>query len=456
MTKNDRQRIKFGVRLMILWFSFCLGLLVNRGPIFFPDTSAYIRVADAAANAVGLGTSEWSDRLAELKTAHSVLPGVFKPAPTPLAGRSVYYGSYLWLLGPWLAALIQAFVAAIAIMLLYEQTGRRCAFAALPITIAMSSATVFAALLMPDLLAALAIMAMAVVLTRWQHLQSSERAFWFCLLVAGGLAHDATFLIIVAGTAVAAMIWRRTLSYGPVLIGLLFVLSGSLIFSLGVKYETGQAPIRPPFLSARLIDDGPGLSYLQQNCPGFHLCDFYAFLPKGSDRMLWSQDGNGFISMSRERQRAWSDEDFRFVLSVIAEQPFQVAGAWIAAIGRQSLGHSVVDVTSPIDTGRLPADVRRIYYRTLVSKNTFPAFAWDFCHILVTVMGVALIASRHTPRVFKIIFLCILVDVLICGAFSTPHDRYLMRVIWLLPLSGVLVSRRKINPATATFPETCE
>lgn len=444
LTKYGKRWTRIWGRLLVLWLAFSFALIVNRGPIFFPDTTAYIRVADAAAVTLGMRSSEWSGRLSQVKVAGAEPDKSNGKRVTPLAGRSIYYGAILWLLGTWGAVLLQGFLASTAVLLTHRRLGSVLPFFVLPLTIALSSATVFAALLMPDLLAGLSLLALAMLLSGSQNMAPRERIFWYSLLLIGVLAHSATLLIVAAVIATAYFLWRKQLSYLPALSVLALGIAGEIGFSAGVYYTVGHPPLRPPFLSARLIDDGPGISYLKANCPssGFALCSFYRELPDGSDAILWSGDGRGFISMPPERQRPWSEEDLRFVSSVFADRPFETSAVWMRATGRQFLGYSLDDVTAPLgSTEKLPPRIRGMYAATLVGSNSFPAIFWNALALPILISSALLLAYRRRdlPIQVKILLLGIAADIFICGALSTPHDRYLMRVAWLMPVMALWV-----------------
>ena len=313
--------LRTSAKLLALWLSFSLALLINRGPIFFPDTTAYFRIADAAVVSLGAKPSEWSDRLPNTWIAtdpthvgDKTRSASASARPTPLAGRSIYYGAALLILGPALAALLQSLVAAGAVLVAANRLSPNMPFITLPFAIGLSSAPIFAALLMPDLLAALAVLACAMILPDWHKMGRLEKVFWFCLLVAGVLSHSATLLIVTA-VLIMSMLWRTGRGQKapwPLIIALAGGLLGEICFALAVSHATGSQPLRPPFLSARLVADGPGRIFLQRDCARkrrFHQCDFYRRLPANSDAILWGQDGAGFISMPTAVQRAWSAED---------------------------------------------------------------------------------------------------------------------------------------------------
>ena len=457
---RDLVRGPIAIRLLILWACFSGALLINRGPIYFPDTTAYIRIADAAAISIGLPASAWSDRLAEMRGGIQLTA---RPSPTPLSGRSVYYGFALWLLGTLGAALAQGLLAAGAVVLAAQRL--KLPFALLPAIVLLSSATVFAALLMPDLLAALAILSCAMILPHWQDMSRIERVFWWGLLVASVVSHTATLLIVAAILTIWAL-WRRGgLSWLPVLTTLIVGVAAELSFVGGVNHVTGSPPLRPPFLSARLIADGPGRAFLDEQCPrraDFTLCRFYGALPTNSDAILWTENGGGFISMSRDVQRAWSQEDLRFTAAVAADRPLAVGVSSALAVAKQAFGYKVSEVTQPLgQTDRLTEKELARYSATAIARSSFPVWIWNGASPPLLIVSLMLLigAWRRLPLSAQIIILGVIMDVAICGALSTPHDRYLMRVAWLLPLAALTVrpswlGKNSATPSTAKTPLT--
>ena len=75
----------------------------------------------------------------------------------------------------------------------------------------------------------------------------------------GVLFHSATLLIIIAILTVAT-IFRRHFVLRPIVAATLLAILGELLFSAGVRHAINVPPLRPPFLTARLLDDGPGRS----------------------------------------------------------------------------------------------------------------------------------------------------------------------------------------------------
>jgi hypothetical protein len=438
--------------------------IINRGPFFFADTTAYVRAADASVFELTGAETAWSDRLRILQgqnagtatlvpRGHSaVVAEKAQNRVTVLAGRSIYYGMFLYISDRvwslWLAVLVQSLVVAIALVLssrLLAPNIRIGQVIGLAVITALSGVSAFTGLLMPDIFAALAILACAIVFSFWDDIGSSERVFWWSLLAAGTLTHSATILII---TVIFIVVWIASRRPNKViLVALIIGAIGELFFALAVKHYTGAAPIRPPFLSARLIDDGPGQQFLARHCPDSRwvLCDFYHKLPDGSDPMLWNSEGTSFMTVDPFTQRAWSREDLYFSVSVVADNPVEAVAALGRAILRQATSLSLRDVTQPsVNLGRVPETKRSLYLQTLASRGSFDVLWWDRILLFLVLSSILIFIVRAKPMRKKvssavlIVALGIVADVAICGAISTPHDRYLTRVVWLLPVLAYL------------------
>ena len=438
--------------ILLLWLSFSVAVAVNHGPIFFADTPTYFRVADAAAVSAGATPSIWSDRLPRawkpVGTAVSIAQPIdHGPArPVPLSGRSIYFGAFLFLLNPVVAALAQGLLAASVVAMAARRLARKSSVLALMIVIGLSSATIFAALLMPDLFAALAVVSCALILAEWHEMTLSEQSFWLLVLLAGITAHSATLLIVAAMLVAALLMHCRRIIVWPVLLAIILGVAAEVAFSTAVALAIGSPPLRPPFLSARLVADGPGRLFLERDCAHrerFVQCRFYPNLSTNSDAILWSLDGTGFRSMPPDVQRAWAAEDARFALAVLLDDPVRVGKSTAAAIIKQASSIRIDDVVMPLDLASRIPDAERVKYRaTLVARGTFPAGLWDRAAVVAALASlVALLLFRRRITFPMVLILCgIGLNIVICGALSTPHDRYLMRMEWLIPLLAVILA----------------
>ena len=181
--------------------AFLWPAMLNGGPFWFPDSSTYIRAADAAAVTLTGHRSEWSDLLVPIETkAESGLtlavqktPGRphWEPARPVLTGRSIYYGMMLYLpmrlLGPWGGIVLQAVVVAglivSSLVIAARHTGGDARIIA-PVAIAaltvLTPLPFYTSMLMPDVYSGVLILLLATVIGFWSSLQTLTRAVQIC------------------------------------------------------------------------------------------------------------------------------------------------------------------------------------------------------------------------------------------------------------------------------------
>lgn len=473
--------------LVLLWPA-----IVNGGVFYFPDTTAYIRGVDAALHRATNWQSVWTESVAAQGTtvesralrAAIDVPGSAETKPV-LLGRSVYYGvmpfaGVAFGSSGWLTIVVQSLVAGAAAIGLTRHfiDPRRHAFgwacAAGFALLAVTSLPFFTSMLMPDFIAGIGIIAAAALVVGWQRESWGGRGFWFVLVLAATLMHSANILILlaIAGPALLFAGFRRDggVARGGALIvvGVLLGLAGEAAFTQTVTRLTGAAPIRPPFVTARLIEDGPGLAYLDRTCPasGFLLCRFRDRMPQGSDTFLWSPASTDgvFTATSPANQRALSAEQGRFVLAVVTTFPRDSAVTMLRAAGRQMGLLSLVEFNYPPHghLERVPAAVMDEIVTTRAYARTMPldpsqGLLWPLAIAAIVVVGFAF--RRPTMRPVAgygaVAVVGLLANDIVCGALSTPHERYQARIIWVLPFVALLIlihSRYARSNPLAAFP----
>ncbi|NJC33258.1 hypothetical protein GGR88_000732 [Sphingomonas jejuensis] len=459
--------------------------LLNGAPFIFADTTAYIRGADAGMYRLFGVTSDWTGIAGAPGAATAGGAGVpFAAAESQevvLAGRSVFYGAFLYLgwaiEALWTTALLQSAVTVLAVGL----AGRRVMLAA-GISPSLRDATVlivllaaatpvafFAVFMMPDIFAALALLAAAMLVGYWTTSTRFERSFWLACLTAGVLFHSATLLLIVT-VALLVLFARIFLQRGSVsrtgltVVSLAIVvgMAGEILFSAGVTRLTGAPPVRPPFVAARLIADGPARQVLEEDCPvaGYTLCRHLNRLNDNSDVMLWSRDpAKGiFMALPPDERRAVSTEQSSLVWRTVSDRPLAVASSTLAAMGRQVTSIELDDFNygaagrSP-PSKAVPQPYADALNGTRASTNGMPTQIVTGLSVLTTLVGsIVLIAlllgsakRRALPANLRVMIVTVVLGVAanaaICGALSTPHGRYQARLIWLIPLVALLAWR---------------
>jgi hypothetical protein len=463
--------------LALLWPAF-----VNGQPFFMADTSTYVRSADAAVVELTGIRTHWSDELsrrfpqigdanAEPRSQHTAEP------PLVLFGRSIYYGAILYVADVagslWLVVALQALLAAVCIILTlrrlvpHEGSAKLVAPLVVALLTLISPAAFFASYLMPDIFSGLAILAIGHLLFFSRDLGSREFGFWIAVLVLAVLFHTSNTLIAVALTILASLAriaglfafpWHRLL---PIAIALLLGLAGEGLFGLAVEQATGKPPVRPPFIMARLIADGPGRDYLRESCPksGFLLCRIQD-LPADSDYFLWSstRPSGVFSAIPYSQRRQLAAEQTRFVIGVVLTRPIPVLRSTFAAVLLQAqqveLGEFNYHPTqSQAFERKLPPTIMQEIRRSEAYHQTMPVKLVETLTLLSSIASIFLLCwtllkvrgrgSLDPATGFALIGLMgIAANVVVCGALSTPHDRYLMRVLWVAPILAVAILQR--------------
>jgi hypothetical protein len=462
---------------LLLAFALSWPALYNGQPFFFPDTTAYIRGADAGMLKITKHATPWSETV---DTDSRPEPGAITPTnvnslkdKTVLAGRSPYYGALLYVGeitgGFWLSVYLQALSALIAILLVLRAAGI-AAWANLPfvgiVLAATSSLPFYASMLMPDLYAAVTILGCAALIAVRDPLRRIDYGIWALLLTAALTFHD-SHKLIAAGMLVLSLAWNtrrgwanwRGLLTVTMALGIAVVAQFALNF--GVTKLVGAPPLHPPFLMARVIDDGPGYRYLKATCPGngFAVCQFVDRLPMNAERFLWGT-GNSpgvFAVATPEMKRLLAKEQLHFVFNVLKFDPAGEVAAAISNAGRQ-LTMTGLDQFQYGEEERafleskVPAEhlgalrLSRAYRGALPIRVLSDLDVGVFIAAALFLMGALLRGGAAFPKASKAaavsawIIAGILINGVVCGMLSGPFDRYSVRIQWLLPFAALLIA----------------
>jgi hypothetical protein len=335
----------------------------------------------------------------------------------------------------------------------------------------------FAGFAMPDIFAALAIIAGGNIAFGWHVQAKLLRLFWVVILTVSVLFHSATLLIIAGLTLillVARLMRPKLRGMGrswPLMLALAAGLFGEALFGYVVEHVTGWPPVRPPFVTARLIEDGPGQRYLNEHCDGptrFLICRYRKRTPQPSDTFLWSHDQKAgmFMLLSPAQQRALSKEQASFALAVFNAYPLQTISASVRDIFRQMVSDGLSDFNVSPETRQqmasaIPPSVFAPLARTAAMEQRMPVRLVTFLALplaLLSLTCIALLLFRRddggridSDGVAKALASWIvagfLLNAVVCGTISGPHDRYGSRVVWLLPLAAFAFAFRHPFPS---------
>jgi len=466
----------------------------NCGAFYTPDTRTYIRTADAAVNKVTHRATAWTatdDHAAPGATAPNAdlaLHNIGEARTRSLAdigkkgillGRSPFYGLLLYTgtlaAGFWLPMLLQAAILLLAVCLALRAL--KCpvwpnlAYASLGLC-AVSTVPFFLSFLMPDLYAGIAILCCAVLLSTSDRLPWTDLLLWYALLSACLLFHDTCVLITVSlfGVGLVAKFigrfahrrgsWLAWRGLAVLLLAILTASAGQAVVAYGAKKVTGRPALHLPYVSARLVADGPGSNYLHATCPqsNFALCEYVAEFPLTTGEFLFgAEPGHTVFELAPyDKRRALSEEQFRFLFAVLRYDPMGVLKvSTINAI--EQLADFRLDEfqydpgTKDVFDRTFPLPIVAQIQKGAAYRGTLPAAAWS--NVLYVFMAAALgwllfvllggwrkrTMSSDLKSVFAWIVAGIVVNAAICGALSGTFSRYQGRVVWLVPLAAILL-----------------
>ena len=494
--------------------------VLNGRPAVFTDTALYVSEAEYLTQALGLPAPRHIIVPADDPTRLPDRPGAPNLSMDIDGGRSPVWGGFLYLLqragGLWLFAYTQALAAALAVYLLYRAAAPRAVLWSYPVLMAglaaVSSLPVFATLAMPDLFAGVAAVCLLTVLAYWDRLGLAKRAVTLALLAFAMMAHGSNPLLVglVAITG-AGVLWATGMAWqdaarraGIALLAALVAVCGVRLAYQPIQARAGEAIGSPPFLSARVLADGPGRLYLRRVCPPaspgltspgltsssltspFALCRFERQPLTVSDEILWShRPAKGVFSRADAPTRLRMErEDLRFALATLLADPVGEIGVSLRNAGEQlvemgvgdsfadqrvfvvdgfwrrtSLPRIIPDAQACLPHGRCAPRLPSLALSidddgALVAAILFAAWRLsrrDMCSAWPADQrerGSAEDDRRRMIRLVLLVGLVLVSNAVICGVLSGPFDRYQARLAWIAPLAaGLLVLR--FGPAVA-------
>lgn len=486
---RTRSRISIGatqiVALVLALILMGWPALYNGAAFFFPDTQTYLRGAGTSIYELTGWETDWSDRhrlLLEMAAnpenivdsgAASATERPQQPAHPVLLGRSVYYGllilPFVVLFGSLGGVLVQAGLAVLVLWIMLRALGlgqgRQLALYVLAAALALAiftSLPFFVSLLMPDVFTGFAVAMALSAMVGWKRLNPFEKVALVSIASFAAMSHSSNILILGAMLVLGLVV--RLFCRGVETVGIMIIAVAAItgvvserIFIEAVKAQLGEPPIRPPFLTARLINEGPALRLLNEKCPqiGFEACNFRDRMPQDSDTFLWSLHANeGVFSVeSHAVQRRLAEQDSRLAWETLRAYPVEVVRHSAAASVRQ-LFMVKADIFNlhPSEIGELPPRYAQELSRSRSAAGKMPMQFFNIGIYLTTLMAMGLLlfvlarGGSREHRVAAVLLLgTVFANALVTGALSKPHNRYNARLLWVLPLAAgaILISARR-------------
>lgn len=447
--------------------------LLNGVPFAYPDSFVYLAYGDTAWQRIG---GVLRDLLPpDGAAAPGSVPGsgasigIREPAGppdpgwTPSAGRSFYYGALSGLPGPlaapWNGILLQGYCGALAVALAWRALAGSVGIAylaAMGLAGLLTTFGIFAATVMPDVWAAIGLLALvSLAAFRGRRARIDGFVLWSFVLVAALFhsTHLAALGAIAVLCAAARLAGATTLGWRTIgAMAAMFVVAVALTFGARVAIErmAGAPSLGKPFLTAHLIDGGPGMDFVRDACPGaaFAICERADRLPVDWRTFLFA-----FSADSEAYERRLAVEDRSFALATLRHAP----GAVLALALRDAVRQvgMIGLVTTPIraDIGeRIAAETTTLAFgRRVLSGRLYDA-TWLYAAVsginaglvLAGIAALSVLALRPSRirvdmrRVVVVGAAGLLSNAAICGVLASPYDRFQARVAWLIPVLAAM------------------
>ena len=318
-------------------------------------------------------------------------------------------------------------------------------------------------ILLTDIFAGLAVLALYLLLLRANDLSGREQTGLVALIAVAVATHSATIavlLMLLAGAALLSLaapgrLPRRRLGNGALAVAL----GAALVFAANatVTKRLIWTPGGFALSFGRMLQDGIVKKYLDEHCPQARLvlCAYKDQLPRDADEWFW-----GSPLFDKLGRFAGLDAEMELIaLASLAEYPLlQIKTAGIAT-ARQLIdvrtGEGVVNsiwhtygIIERYRPGLIP-DMRAARQQrgeidfTVINRVHYPvALA---CLLLLPLIGGYILRRKDMSATGELATVCLfalLANAFVCGTLSNPHDRYGARLIWLAVTAAVIAAVR--------------
>jgi hypothetical protein len=319
------------------------------------------------------------------------------------------------------------------------------------------------AILLTDIFAGLAILALYLLLLRDEGLRKGERAGLMVLTIFGAATHSGTLVLLIGLTAAAALVRLVALARFPLerIWRAVAALAFSAIFVLtlngSVTGTLGWAPGGYALSFGRMLQDGIVHKYLDRHCPdaSLKLCPYKNMLPRDPDDFFWG----GGIFNKLGRFEGLHEEMRRIALASLAEYPWLQLRSVVGETAKQLV---MVDTGAGVvswvwDTyftikDHVPAALPAMHAaRQQRGTLSFVAINWldvPFAYLTMALLPVLVLLTwrrrgwSDIGELAATAGFAILGNAAVFGLLATAHNRYGARTVWLAALAVFLALAR--------------
>jgi hypothetical protein len=379
--------------------------------------------------------------------------------------RSTVYGLFLTLLAHpdfWPAVIVQAGITVWVLALLLRVLG----FGGRPLVLLGVTAllSVFTTLpwltsiLLTDIFAALAIIALHLLVFADDRLRRWERVALIALAAFAVATHSATFAVFLA-LLVAAAAARGILRIGAfsgIARGAAALALGAAMLVAANFVTSGRLAWTPGGIAlsfGRMLQDGIVARYLADRCPDprLRLCAHRHELPTDADEFFWGES----VFDKLGRFNGLGDEMATVVLESLREYPALQAKMALLATAHQLVRietgegvvntiwhtYAIIDRYTPSTAPAMHAARQQHGEIGFAAINRIHAPVALLSMLLlfpIMILGARRPSFAELGRLAGTAALALLANAFVCGVLANPHDRYGARLAWVAPLVVLL------------------
>src|SRR6478672_5102377 len=316
-------------------------------------------------------------------------------------------------------------------------------------------------ILLTDIFAGLAVLAVHLLIFADGALRRFERNALIALIAFAVATHSATFAVILALLAAAALAWWyfRIGAAAGIARGIAALVLGAVMLVSANYLVAGRLAWTPGGLAlsfGRMLQDGIVNRYLADHCPEqrLKLCKHRHELPTDADVFFWS--GKGSIFNNLGRFAGLGDEMSEIVIGSLRDYPMWQVELALAATAHQltrvATGEGVVNTVwhtywaidrfAPGAAAGMHAARQQhgeIGFAAINRIHQPVALASMLLLITTMLLGWRREAFADLGMLAMTATAALLANAFVCGVLSNPHDRYGARMIWIAPLVVTLL-----------------
>jgi hypothetical protein len=322
-----------------------------------------------------------------------------------------------------------------------------------------TSASWFVSFVMPDVFAAILILAAFLLGPGRRDLGRGERGAVLAVALVSILVHASHFALAAALTIPVLVIacverrpgdgWVSSALLGGLVAVAVLLTAGMTAMLYG---RPGLYRDSPPFLLARSIGDGPGRAFIREQCgrTRYAICAVADDLPTTASQFLWG-DRSILKTGSPDLVRQIHDEELALVLGATRQYPLWQLRQSLGNFARQLLAVDLYSFEGRDDYDQQVSVIMRrqqaAYLRSRQHTRTLPLRALTSMHqgILWAAFAVSAWVAYRAWRLgrSRLVELAVIVgfgvvsNAWITGVFSNVLGRYQARVAWLAVAVGL-------------------